>query len=312
VGDLGASGIESEALWRYIDEQIYSLPGTTAHRDAFTILVTGSRAIGAHTPESDVDIDVLCPRSVYDSVHRASLEAGIIQTDLSFFCVLGGDDWHRYFGQRAGRPHFALAPLEEVERQFCEHDDVWLWIWANARVIADPGSQFQRIVESFAGYPEDVLVRKIKYRWLLAAYWAIDVYPQNPTGSHDVPAAATGILNSVSELLRLFFLVEGKPFPYAEKLMPLATETRLGREFCPMLQHVVDLVVGTADAGLDVWSRLDRAGQLLVCSDLSPGCRRLEEACARAMIAAGVPEKWVEADFANIDELLLGRLGPVP
>ncbi len=312
MGDLEGSGIESQALWRYVDEQIYSLPGTTAHRDAFTILLTGSRAIGAHTPESDVDIDVLCPRSVYDAVHRASLEAGIIETDLSFFSVLKDDDWHRYFGRRPGRPHFALAPLEEVERQFREYDDVWLWIWTNARVIADPGSQFQRIVGSFAGYPRDLLVRKIKYRWLLAAYWAIDVCPQNPTGPHDIPAAATGILNSVNELLRLFFLVEDRPFPYPEKLMRFAGGTQLGREFRPMLQHVADLVVGTDDAGLDVWSRLERAGELLVCSDRSPECRRLEDACARAMVAAGVPEKWVEADFANIDELLLGRLGPVP
>lgn len=167
-------------------------------------------------------------------------------------------------------------------------------------------------MESFAGYPKDILVRKIKYRWLLAAYWAIEVYPHNPTGPHDIPAAATAILNSVNDHLRLFFLVEGKPFPYPEKLMPFAADTRLGRDFCPMLQDVADMVVGRTDAGLDVWQRLGRASELLVCSDLSAECRRLEEACGRAMIAAGVPEKWVEADFANIDELLLGRLGPVP
>ena len=39
---------------------------------------------------------------------------------------------------------------------------------------------------------------------------------------------------------------------------------------------------------------------------------RLENACARAMIAAGVDAQWVEADYANIDELLLGDLGPAP
>jgi hypothetical protein len=30
------------------------------------------------------------------------------------------------------------------------------------------------------------------------------------------------------------------------------------------------------------------------------------------MIAAGVDAKWVEADYDNIDELLTGKLGPVP
>lgn len=312
MDDLAESGIESQALWRYINEQIYSLPGTTSHRDAFTVLLTGSRAIGAHTPESDVDMDVLCPRRVYESVHRACLEAGTIRTDLSFFCVLRGDDWHRYFGRQKSRPHFSLAPLEEVEQQFRDYDDVWLWIWTNAAVIADPGGQFQRIVDGFTGYPQDVLVQKIKYRWLLAAYWAIDVYPHHYTGPHDIPAAAASIVNAVNELLRLFFLVEGKPFPYGEKLMPLAPTTQLGREFCPMLQHVIDLVVGRGDPEPDVWRRLERASELVACSDLSPECRRLEEACARAMVAAGVPEKWVEADYANIQELLMGRLGPVP
>lgn len=312
MADFEISGVESEALCRFINECIYSLPGTTAHRDTFTILLTGSRSIGAHAPSSDVDIDVLCPRSVYQSVHRAAVESGMIHTDLSFFYVLPGDDWYRYFGRQKGRPHFSLAPLEEVERQFGEYDDVWLWIWTNAAVIADPSGQFQRIRDGFTGYPKDVLVRKIKYRWLLDAYWTIDVYPHNHAGNHDLPAAAASLANAVTELLRFFFLVEGKPFPYAEKLMALAAGTELGREFCPMLQRVVDLVVGRADPGRDTWARLDSAFELLACSDLSPECRRLENACGRAMIAAGVPEKWVEADYANIDELLLGRLGPVP
>ncbi len=309
---LEDSGLEEDALRQFVNEQIYSLPGTTRHRDAFTVLLTGSRSIGAHKPESDVDVDVLCPRSVYESVHRASLEAGIVRSERSFLYVLQGDDWDRYFGRQKSRPHFSLTPLEEVERQFRDYDDVWLWIWTNAAVVADPNRQFQRIVDGFAGYPQSVLINKIKYRWLLAAYWALDVYPHNHAGDHDLPAAAASLANAVNEFARFFFLVEGRPFPYAEKLMPFAAQTELGREFCPMLQRAVDLVVGRTDTGLDVWHRLDRAFELLACSDLSPDCRRLEGACARAMVAAGVPEKWVEADYTNIDELLLGKLGPVP
>ncbi len=38
----------------------------------------------------------------------------------------------------------------------------------------------------------------------------------------------------------------------------------------------------------------------------------LEKAGYEAMIAAGVEPQWVEADFDNIDDLLLGRLGPPP
>lgn len=38
----------------------------------------------------------------------------------------------------------------------------------------------------------------------------------------------------------------------------------------------------------------------------------LTQACAGAMIDAGVEAAWVKADFANIDELFAGELGPVP
>lgn len=66
---LENTGIRPEALQRFIDEQIYTLAGTDRHAEVFTILLTGSRAVGIHTEESDIDIDVLCPESTFDSVH---------------------------------------------------------------------------------------------------------------------------------------------------------------------------------------------------------------------------------------------------
>ena len=310
--DLEGTGIAPDALSRYIDEQIYSLPGAASARDAFSILLTGSRAIGAHTPESDVDLEVLCPQAACEVVHDACRAAGLARAEDSFFHVLREENWRRYFGERASKPHFSLTPLETVARQFRELDDVPLWTWTHARVITDPGRQFGRIVDGFAGYPRDVLVRKIKYRWLLAGYWEIDVTPLHPVCDEEILAGATAIVNAVNELLRLFFLVEGKPFPYTSKLMRLARQTALGREFVPMLQRVVDLVVGRACGDLDVWERLERAFAPLACSDTSPECRRLERACGEAMVAAGVDPAWVEADYDNINELLLGKLGPVP
>jgi hypothetical protein len=47
-------------------------------------------------------------------------------------------------------------------------------------------------------------------------------------------------------------------------------------------------------------------------SDLPAEAKPMWEACTKAMIAAGVDPQWVEADYANIDELLLGELGPMP
>ncbi len=308
----GAAGIDEKALWRFIEEQIYSLPGTDSPRESFTILLTGSRAAGTHTPASDIDIDVVCPQSVYESVLRASFEAGIIKAERSFWFVLRDEDWDRYFGKEMGRPHFSLTNLNEVEQHFEQYDDVHIWIWTRARILTDPRGQFQRIRDRFKGYPKDILIRKIKYHWLLAAYWEIDVYPHHHVADDELLAASLALLNGVNETLRVFFLVEGKPFPYTEKLMRLASQTSLGREFCPMLQRVVDMVLGKACGSLDPWDRLEEAFEYLLVSSRSADCRRFEQACGKAMIAAGVGPKWVEADYDNIDELLSGELGPMP
>lgn len=113
-------------------------------------------------------------------------------------------DWHRYFGRRMGVPHFCIRPVERVAREFRDYEDVPLRIWTNAKVIADPHRQFRNIVRTFKGYPKPVLIRKIKYRWLLSAYWLINCFPLHHSSDHELLPAASGIVNAVNELLRLF------------------------------------------------------------------------------------------------------------
>lgn len=309
---LESVGIEPKAVDQYIAEQIYTLPGVEHPEEQFSIVLTGSRSVGVHTPESDVDLEVLCPQSVYDAVHCAAMAAGIIRTPRSFLVMAPGPDWQRYFGPRMSRPHFSLQPLERLQRQFARYEDVPLWIYTNAKILRDPCDRFGALRSVFRAYPRDVLVQKIKYRWMLAAYWEIEVYPFHHKTDDELSAACMAIANAVAELQRLFFLVEGCPFPYPEKLARLAGTTRLGAQFCPMLQRVVDLAVGAQQSGADAWERLDAAIRLLCFSDESEECRRLEQTCAQAMLAAGVEPAWVKADFANIDELFAGELGPVP
>lgn len=226
--------------------------------------------------------------------------------------MLPREGYERYFGDEMGRPHFTLLPLDVVERQFREYEDVPLWIWTNARVITDPDGQFSRIRERFEGYPREVLIRKIKHRWLLADYAGIDIFPLHHGSDDDLLPALLSVTTMVTELLRFFFLVEGKPYPYTERLIRLAPTTALGREFLPYLQQVVDLLAGKAEPSWEPWQRIDTAFAMLLHSDRFPEARRLEEAGYAAMKAAGVDAAWVDADFDNIDELLWGELGPTP
>lgn len=306
------SGLHSAALQRFTVEQIYTLPGTDRHREEFSVLLTGSRATGVFSESSDVDVDVVCSRAVYNAVHRASRAAGIVSAEKSFFCYARDGDPQRYFGQNRGYPHFSLTPLDTVARHFREYEDVWLWVWTNAKIISDPNDQFAGLVGSFMGYPHEVLVRKIKYRWLRSAYASVEVYPNHPESDVDLLPAVSALAEAINDLLRCFFLVEGKPFPYTEKLMRYADTTALGRKWGAFLQGLAELAVGKAEPKKDPWRRLDRARELLICEDVTEEARQLAEDCAQAMVAAGVEPAWVEADFHNIDELLNGELGPAP
>ena len=308
---LDDTGIDPAILQRYIEEQIYTLPGADRHREQFTILLTGSRAFGDWKPVSDVDLDVLCPREVYQSVLPAAYAQGLIKTPATNWFPLPREGWECYQGAECGRPHFCLTPLEQVKRQFAEFEDVPLWIWTNARVIADPGGQFAQIRGTFAGYPREELIRKIKYHWLLYDYAVVEIYPHSHHADDELLPAMTALTTAINELLKLFYLLDGGPFPYQEKLLPLADRTTLGRQFAPFFRHLIGLMAGTESPELPLWQRLDRAGFMLADYD-APECKRMEDACAEAMVAAGLDPAWVAADFDNIDQLLWGELGPVP
>jgi hypothetical protein len=85
----------------------------------------------------------------------------------------------------------------------------------------------------------------------------------------------------------------------------------LGRKFGGLLQSAVNLVVGREAPEENPWQRLDRANDIAELSDRNPEAVRPSEACAQAMIGAGVDESWARADHRNVNELLRGDLGPV-
>lgn len=305
-------GVSWESLGRYIEDNIFTLPGIESHRDKLTVVLTGSRAIGTYTDSSDADIDVICSKEDYDFIQAEMYKRKLTPNIKQGFYNLPKENWDKYFGEGVGRPHFTITPIDVIKRQIEEYQDTPLWIWSNALVMNDPNNQFRNIIDKFQGYPQDVLIKKIKYRYLLSSYWFIDGYPHNHSRNEDLFSASLSLLKGIHELYRLFYILEGKPYPYTEKLALYVTETKLGQRFKPFLDRIVNMVIGVDEKGLSSWERLDKAIELILYGNISPEANQLSDACDASMIDVGVEEDWVKAGYDNIDELLYGELGPTP
>ena len=95
---LPESGLPAEGLRRYIEDQVLTLLGINDPTEKFSILLTGSRATDRWALGSDVDIEVLCPRTIYQSIQQAMVSAGRIKSLGASLYTLRDDNWQTYFG----------------------------------------------------------------------------------------------------------------------------------------------------------------------------------------------------------------------
>lgn len=305
-------GVDWDKVHKYIEENIYTLPGIVNNKDELTVVLTGSRAFGCFSDTSDVDIDVICSTEIFKLIQKEMFERGKTSNINLAFYNLPEENWGRYFGDIVGRPHFSIHPIEEIEKQIEEYQDTPIWIWTNAIIINDPNNQFTKIIDKFKGYPKDILEKKIKYRYLLANYWLIDGYPHNHSRDEELFSATLSLLNGINELYRFFYLVEGKPYPYTEKLSTLVIETKLGKKYKTFLNEIIDLAIGRGVENQNIWERLDEAIELILYGDISKKSEDFFNDCDNALLEAGIDKVWVKAGYDNIDELLYGKLGQIP
>lgn len=203
-------GISWGGLEKYIEDNIYTLPGIFDHREKLTILLTGSRAIGRYSENSDVDIDIVCPRNSYNQIQAEMFKRNLTGNLHNAFYRLPEAGWDKYFGER------------------------------------------------------------------------------------------------------IFFIIEGRSFPYSEKLPSFVAETKLGKRFKPFLDKILNMAIGLEQGEKSIWERLDKAIELILYGNISQESIEFFDACDKAVIEAGIDEAWVKSGYDNVDELLHGKLGPIP
>ena len=307
--DIRKCGLDVSLFEKFVEEAVYSLPGVEQSRQDISVYITGSRGAGLHQADSDVNVDVVCTKAVFERIGHQCFEAGIVKSRESLFVTIDPDSVGGYFGQKVAKAGFSIMRLDTLEKQLSEYNDEWMWIWQNAVRFVDPGVRVESLVEKYRFYPQDVLVRKIKYHWLKVGYWLVEVYPytRNQESRPDILSAVTAIVNSFQELMRFFLLTEDRCFPYVKHLSRVAGSTRLGGKYCSLFkQYCSTLLNGKTD---NAWERLDEVCEQLCCCDKSAEALALWEHCGNSMIAAGVSKEWVDADYDNINELLMGLLG---
>lgn len=260
-----------------------------------------------------MDLDVICSRDDFYKIQSEMVKLGRTTNINQGFYNFLEEDFERYFGEGIDRPHFSITPIDIIRKQIENYEDIPLWIWTNCMVVNDPNHQFENVINSFNRYPKEVLIKKIKYRYLLSCYWIIDGYPHHHNRKEDMLMASLSILNGIHELYRLFYLLDGKPYPYSEKLALYVEATTLGKKFKAFLEDIIDLVMGNSVyKEIEVWDRLDSAIERVLYGGVSKEADYLAEECDKALIEAGIDETWVKDGYNNIDELLQGELGPTP
>ena len=95
-------------------------------------ILVGSSATGLCNEESDVDICLLCPREVYDSISAGTRWKEGRPTEV----ILDGTQLHYY-----------AVSVEELDDKIAEMDERACYVYGNAIVIKDIADRYKRIAE---------------------------------------------------------------------------------------------------------------------------------------------------------------------
>ncbi|MCL2641428.1 MAG: hypothetical protein FWD53_11320, partial [Phycisphaerales bacterium] len=66
-------------ITEFVLNELLVMPELSGHKDSLNVYLTGSRAAGGgggYSGQSDVDLDIVCPRPVFDQIQKNFLRSG--------------------------------------------------------------------------------------------------------------------------------------------------------------------------------------------------------------------------------------------
>ena len=295
--------ITVETIKKFVVNEIFVMPELSEYRNDLNVYLTGSRATGEYSDDSDIDLDMICPQDIFDKIQGNFLKSGKTYSVKAAFYSLDSVDYQAYFGD-IGIPHFSILPQEKILRKLQNFDEVQMWIWGNAKLIIDNAISSVFSAKLFS-FPQDILITKLKKYYMEYLYNIIDAYPSHDNSDEMKHIAAWSVYSALLSLYRFSFLAENQPFPYTEKLITHVKTTKIYRECENIFREIYDLLENIG--GEDAWDRLEKCRSMLCYDNVYESSEKIGELMDNALLEAGCEEEWVEAGYDNIDDYLLSN-----
>jgi predicted nucleotidyltransferase len=286
----------------FVADEILTLPEIKKYAGDINVLLTGSRAVGGYTDDSDIDLDILCPQAIFSDIQRNFYNNGKTPSINAAFYILTDSDYKSYFGEIPA-PHFSIIPEERLINRIKKYDEVQMWIFKNAVKLFDNGIS-GKITDDMLCFQSEELLKKLKKYYLMFLYNVIDIYPSHANTEETKHIAAFSIYSGLIELYKFCFLAEKQAFPYTEKLINFVKTTKIYKE-CADTFNEIYLLLNNLSMD-DAWERLERARGMVLYDDVYESSEKLGELMNEALLSNGCDDEWVKAGYDNIDELLYG------
>jgi len=227
---------ESECL-----PYLSKLPRIARCVDKISFALVGSVATGLCSEDSDVDIALVCDKQTYEDISQGTPWSEGRPSEVS----LSGNQLH-FYG----------ISFEKIEEGLRSLDDVYLYVYGNARVLSDPHGEYERRLASML--PDAPRVRKERLEGKLDMLLRRTEALKQSLGGEDPIVAASICLELITLVVNVAALLDNISFDPRKRLLKTALGGKLGRRIEPMVRDLFAPVGELGNPQLDLASAVCR------------------------------------------------------
>ena len=214
---------------KYAGELLYQDEAIKPYVNEVSLVLKGSASRGNCDRYSDIDLVFFTNRNAYDLIVNGYYKQGKTQRKDGFFIILP---------QEIG--HYHIEKIELLEEHMREAEVPLIWEYSNAIALHDPNGAFTAAVELGRQQLDKQLPDKIK-RLYLDAWLTLD-WMRQPLLRGDRVSASLHGAKVLSDICRICYLIDRKPYPHDKWLIHYLGTTLLGKRLHPKIDDYCTLL----------------------------------------------------------------------